>query len=259
MLPLGNMLWRIGDRLDIDDQMAWTSNAGFDGAGLHASEGTPGQWRGVDPAKCSASRREHLRRELSSFCFTEIHAPFAIELTADTLAEDIEALAPVLDLARDLDASVITVHAGISDEGDDWLPAMSEIDRQAARAGVAIGLEVTEDFEVIEAWGLGNVGVTLDVGHMYNEQPDRSDLGRTIRGLGASLRHLHVHDTDGTVDHCEIGTGIVDFAEILTTLCEIGYCGGATLEMNPDRCSPAGIERSLMYLRRLTEQIGADR
>ena len=82
MTAIGNMLWRIGDILDFDAQLAWTREAGFDGAGFHASAGAPGKWRGLEPADTSRERRVALRRELSAFSFAEIHAPFAIELTS---------------------------------------------------------------------------------------------------------------------------------------------------------------------------------
>ncbi len=43
------MAWRIGEILDIDAQLEWIREAGFDGAGLHASPGEPGQWQAIDP------------------------------------------------------------------------------------------------------------------------------------------------------------------------------------------------------------------
>jgi len=43
------MAWRIGEILDIDAQLEWIREAGFDGAGLHADPGEPGQWQGIDP------------------------------------------------------------------------------------------------------------------------------------------------------------------------------------------------------------------
>ena len=43
VLKIGNMLWRIGRLLDVNRQIAWTQQAGFDGVGFHASAGAPGQ------------------------------------------------------------------------------------------------------------------------------------------------------------------------------------------------------------------------
>ena len=111
MLKIGNMLWRIGRLLDVERQMAWTRRAGFDGVGLHASAGTPGQWRGIEPSACGPEERARLREKLADFAFVEIHAPFAIELRAENLPESVSALAPVLDFAHDLGAGVVTLHA----------------------------------------------------------------------------------------------------------------------------------------------------
>jgi sugar phosphate isomerase/epimerase len=264
MIAIGNMLWRIGEILDFDEQLAWTRDAGFDGVGFHASGGAPGQWCGIEPADCDSVRRASLRRRLSGLSYVEIHAPFAIELTADRLDAEIEALAPVLELAADVDASVVTVHAQIGDTGgerDAWPAAMARLDRQAAQARTTIGLEITEGFDAVRDWGLPRVGVTLDVGHMRDSARAQSlerlgGLDGLIRTLGPALVHLHLHDTDGVTDHCEIGTGSVDFAGIIAALHETGYRGGATLEMNPDRCSAAGIARSLDRLRALAQEHG---
>lgn len=262
MIAFGNMLWRIGEILDFDDQLAWTHDAGFDGVGFHASGGAPGQWRGIDPADCDSVRRTSLRQRLSAFTYVEIHAPFAIELTADRLEAEIDALAPVLRLAADVGASVVTVHAQIADTGgerDAWARAMERLDGLAAQARTTIGLEITDGFAAVNRRGLPRVGVTLDVGHMCDRGRAGllarvGGLGGLIRDLGQALVHLHLHDTDGVTDHCEVGTGIVDFAAIIAALQETGYRGAATLEMNPERCSPAGIARSLAHLRDLCSE-----
>ncbi len=265
MIAVGNMLWRIGDILDFDEQLAWTRDAGFNGVGFHASAGVPGQWCGIDPAHCDSARRASLRQRLSAFSYVEIHAPFAIELTADRLDAEIEALAPVLELAADVNASVVTVHAQVGDTGgerDAWPASMARLDRLAAQARTTIGLEITDGFAAVKAWGLSRVGVTLDVGHMYDSARAQAlerlgGLGGLIRALGPTLEHLHLHDTDGVTDHCEVGTGIIEFTAIIAALRETGYRGGATLEMNPDRCSAAGIARSLAHLRQLFREGGA--
>ncbi len=257
MPGIGNMLWRIGDILDFDAQLDWTREAGFDGAGFHASAGVPGRWRGIEPADCDDARRAALREALSTFSFTEIHAPFGINLDTDTLSAGVEAMAPVLTLAADLDVSVVTVHARFTDcEGasDAWTSAMSRLDEQAARANTIIALEIVDGFDAVGDWGLSHVGVNLDVGHMYpaahaGTLARHGGIGGLIRHIGPTLVHLHMHDTDGETDHVEIGTGIVDFAEIAEALYAIDYPRDVTMEMNPDRCSPEGIVRGADRLR----------
>ncbi len=264
MIAIGNMLWRIGDILDFDAQLAWTREAGFEGVGFHASAGVRGRWCGIEPVEADGERRASLRHELSAFSFAEIHAPFAIELTRDDLTAQIRALEPVLQLAADLDVSVVTVHAQIQDADgarDLWLAAMSRLDAQAARAQTTIGLEIVDGFHAVRGWDLPHIGVTLDVGHMYAPAHAQglerhNGIGGLISYLGPALVHLHLHDTDAETDHCEVGTGIVNFPDIAKALTQIGYARGATLEMNPDRCSPEGILRSASRLRELFNEAG---
>lgn len=256
MLKIGNMVWRIGRLLEVDRQIAWTRDAGFDGVGLHASAGAAGQWRGVEPSTCSPDGRARLREQLAQFAFTEVHAPFAIELQSVELAAGIAALVPVLDFARDVRASIVTVHAQVA-RADEWLQSMRELDAHAARAEVTIALEIVSGFEAVAEWDLPRIGVNLDVGHMVLQAPEAVAHFGGMRGLighlGPKLVHLHLHDVASGADHLEIGTGEIDFAEIAAGLADIGYEGTATIEMNPDRVSPAGMRRSLRALRTLTE------
>lgn len=259
---IANMLWRIGELLDFDRQLAWTLDAGFEGVGFHASGGVPGQWRGIDPARCDANERRRLRQEIARFALVEIHAPFRIELDAGNLARSRAELAPVLELAGDLGAGVVTVHARIpsaltASESADWRAAMQVLSAEAARRGLTVGLETVEGFDAVKGWGLANIGVTLDVGHMHIQEAGRAELTRrgglagVVRHLGPALVHLHVHDVVAGVDHCEVGAGMVDFGTLLAALPDIGYTGGLCLEFNPDRVTPEGIRRSREHLRSL--------
>ncbi|MCX6992625.1 MAG: sugar phosphate isomerase/epimerase [Kiritimatiellaeota bacterium] len=259
MIKIGNMLWRIGKLLDFDQQLAWTRDAGFDGVGFHASAGIPGDWRGIEPSACTAGERKRLRKEIGKFAFAEIHAPFKIELQSKTLSSGITALAPVLELAQDLGAGTVTVHALVSDSDANsglagWLVPMQTLNAQAIQAKTKVALEIVAGFDKVMGWGLSNVGVNLDVGHMYspsNRQTlsDAGGIGNLIRHIGSTLIHLHLHDIDGDTDHIEIGTGKVAFEEIAAALQAIGYQHNATLELNPDRVSPEGVRRSAEYVR----------
>jgi sugar phosphate isomerase/epimerase len=261
MIPIGNMLWRIGERLDFDQQLTWTREAGFDGVGFHASAGVPGKWTGVEPSACDTEERVRLRGEIGRLSFSEIHAPFAINLTTDALAEGLAALKPVLKLAEDLAVDVVTVHAELppADGGSGpevWQVPMQDLDKAAAEARTRIVLEIVDGFDTVMAWDLPNVRINLDVGHMYlppnRHVLERYDgIGDLIRHLGSTLAHLHIHDVsaDGDVDHIEAGTGIVDFDGVASALTDIGYRDSVTLEMNPERVSPDGIRRSGEHLR----------
>lgn len=260
MLNIGNMLWRIGELLDFEQQLAWTRDAGFGGVGFHAHAGVAGKWCGIEPSTCDAMERARLRREIASFAFSEIHAPFAIELRTEVLASCISALMPVLELAGDLAVGLVTVHAQLpgpdaDSDSSKWLGPMQELNAAAARVQTKVALEIVSGFDVVAGWGLPNVGVNLDVGHMYlsaNRQTlrDRGGIGNLIRDIGSALIHLHLHDVDGETDHIEIGTGVVAFDDIAVALSDIDYPYGVTLELNPDRVTPEGIRRSAEYVSR---------
>ena len=264
MIGIGNMLWRIGELLDIDKQMAWTRDAGFEGVSFHASAGNPGQWRGIEPGECSLTERKRLRQEIERFSFSEIHAPFAITLRRDNLASATASLTPILQFAKDLGVGVVTVLAEFSGSGTEsdlsgWLGPMQELNAEAAQAKTKVALEINGGFDVVMSWGLQNVAVNLDVGHMYLPEQQgllegMGGIGNLIRHIGESLIHLHLHDFDGDTDHREIGTGVVAFDEMAGALQDIGYPYGVTLELNPDRVTPEGICRSAEYVRRYFQE-----
>jgi len=132
---------------------------------------------------------------------------------------------------------------------------MKALDAAASKRGLVIVLEIVEGFDAVRRWDLPNIRVKLDIGHMHVLEAGRPSLtvlgglGATIRHLGGTLRHLHIHDVRDGIDHCEVGTGSIDFPEAVAALRETRYAGGLCLELNPDRVSPEGIRRSVALLR----------
>lgn len=263
MWTVGMMAWRIGAILDLRAQVEWIRQAGFGGVGLHACAGEPARWQGVDPSATDGEARRRLRKILSGFLLREVHAPVSCRLRADTLTATIEELARILSFAGDIGATVVTVHARIPDPEESgapiWRETLEGLNAAAARQGVALGLEVTEGFDWIARQDLPNVGVTLDVGHMHHEgaRPLRpfGSLGEVVRRCGAALKHLHLHDHNGAVDHVELGTGRVDFKDLLAALKDVGYQEALMLELNPDRCPPEGILRSRAWLQERIQEL----
>jgi len=253
------MLWRIGGILPVMDQMAWCRDAGFDGIGLHASPGVPGEWEGVDPASAGPAARRELGAAIGRFELCEIHAPFEIVLSGASLGDAVRRLQPVIAFAGDVGARIVTVHAQLPAAGQasalQWAGPMAELNASAVEKGVEIGLETVSGFDIVRGWGLSNVGVTLDVGHMYHVDGGKplepfGSIGAVVTQIAGALVHLHVHDVTA-VDHVEVGRGRVDFQDLFQALCRVGYAKGMSLELNPDRVSPAGIRRSLARLKKI--------
>lgn len=264
-LTLGVMIWRIGDILEFDEQVAWIGEAGFESLGFHASRGGPGQWRGVDPADTDAAGRRRLRKRLADFRQCEIHAPFDAQPSANTSEDVLRRLEEVLQFASDVGVAVVTVHADnpppLGDEGaaGNWHQALDRLDRAAEKAQVRMGIEFFSGFEWLRKPRRDWIGATLDVGHMYFDHLPGyrpwGTIGEQIRYLDDLLFHLHLHDNTGEVDHIEIGTGKVDWDDTLLALAGIGYRGSMILEPNPDRVSPEGIRRSAETIRGMARDL----
>ena len=262
------MVWAIGDILDVNKQIDWVQNAGFEAVSFHAHAGVPGNWQGIDPASTGKEARRELKKRLSEFLVCEVHAPFDYTIRKDNHSEVIEKLRETIEFAGDVGAHTLTVHA--VPPGDDapssdagwWQESMMKLDRYAHAAGITIGLELTEGFERLRNPAFENVGVTLDVGHMYLEGGSAlkpyGTIGDVIRTIGKKLLHLHMHDYDGEFDHLELGAGHVDIDGVLAGLATIRYEGAICLEMNPARVSPAGIRRSASLLRMKMKELGVD-
>lgn len=264
MWNIGFMAWRIGDILDIDAQIDWIRNAGFEAVSFHASPGSPGEWRGIDPSATGPVERRRLRERLSEFAMCEIHAPFSYTLTPDGSPAVVEQLEPIIEFAGDVGASILTIHGDppavtTASDSEPWQSTLDRLNTTAGNAGVTIGLELMRGFEWLKTPRRTNIGVTLDVGHMYfNEGAGYlpyETIGGLVRFLGDTLVHLHVHDYDGAYDHIEVGTGRIDFDDILRSLAAMKYEGTLCLELNPDRVSPEGIKRSMEWLRTCAKEL----
>ncbi len=257
-LNLAFMCWRIGDILDFDAQVRWVEEAGFESIAFHASPGTPGKWRGVDPAQTGAQERRHLRDLLAPFDRREIHAPFAAELAPVTPATVLEQLETTFAFAEDVAANVVTVHAKPpkldAPDTTAWQEALDRLDQAAAEAGIRVGIEFMNGFEWLRTPQRKHIGATLDIGHMYLKggagYKPYGGIRNQIRLLDDVLFHVHIHDYDGVRDHSEMGTGQVDFDAVLLGLADIGYRGVLCLELNPDWVTPEGLKRSAEFLRR---------
>ncbi|MDQ1318587.1 MAG: hypothetical protein QG588_2249 [Candidatus Poribacteria bacterium] len=263
MWNIAFMAWRIGDILELDNQIDWIRSTGFDAIGFHASSGISGVWQGIDPAQTNSVKRQLLRQRLSDFKSIEIHAPFELTLKTSDLGIIIERLNPIIEFSEDVGASILTIHADLpsssTNEFEKWQSYLDRLDILAREAGTKIGLELMQDFEYLNTPRRDNIGVTLDVGHMYLNDGKGyhpyGTIGGLVRSLKETLVHLHLHDYDGTYDHLELGTGIIDFENLLLGLSAIKYEGFICLELNPDRVSPERIQHSLEWIKQMIKRI----
>ena len=246
-------VWRIGDILDVDAQIDWIEAAGFEAISFHANPGEVGVWRGIDPATTGTASRRRLRERLLCFSAIEVHAPYSIVITPDAAGQAVKALDPIVQFAAEVGATLLTVHAvpGETDDGKaEWSSALERIDRLAGLAGITIGLE-----NIRPTWfrgpRLSHLGVTLDVGHLFDALIKGLVSQKTadaVRALGDALVGVHVHDHDGRLDHLAPGAGQIDWPSLFRALDEVCYDGFLVVELDPDRVSPEEMRTSRDWL-----------
>jgi sugar phosphate isomerase/epimerase len=108
-------------------------------------------------------------------------------------------------------------------------------------------LEQAKDFErVLAAVPDPRVGFCVDTGHFHSA---RVDTLAFIRKHAARIHAVHLKDHIGAVS-VGIGRGEIDLPAIVTALCETGYAGGLTLELEvkDSQNLPRYTEEAYIYL-----------
>jgi len=176
-----------------------------------------------------------------------------------------------------LGGSVVTVHPGrcwfkkngeLFNKAKNWYKNfIVECSELAQELGVTLAVEsgthhadyprTTGEFEEV-AKDLEDLGVTLDVGHVYlsaamegKPSPQRSII-EAIQEVKDRLTNVHLHDNHGTRDeHLPPGRGEINFEQVLGALRESNYDGPLTLEpWNPSAPLEAATE-ALGHIRAL--------
>jgi sugar phosphate isomerase/epimerase len=180
-----------------------------------------------------------------------------------------------------LRGEMAVMHLGWPDKGmrfrDIWQPmidTLRSLGDYAARRSLKLGIEtmqpdsVRDYAELIAATNHENVGAVIDTGHIRGStdidlDKDRRDtdgararfnevLNTLVTNVGKKVLHLHVSDVRRSdwADHREIGSGIIDFPRLFTTLRRIGFGGLYVLELEePDTIG--ALERSRAYVETL--------
>lgn len=121
-----------------------------------------------------------------------------------------------------------------------WVNRMSALWRELPeRSGAPLFLENSHEhgphivLALIKAIGSEQVGICFDVGHWhaFAQGHVRKDLSAWISAFAPYLRHLHLHDNDGTGDqHLGLGQGRIPFARLLDLLSAHTLKPGITFE-----------------------------
>lgn len=87
--------------------------------------------------------------------------------------------------------------------------------------------------ELTGRFGKDAVGICFDVGHWFcfSKGKERKNLAQWLDVLGPFMRHLHLHDNDGSSDqHMGMGKGNIPWEEFFHGAAERGIRPGVTLE-----------------------------
>ena len=266
MTYVSNMAWRIGETINIYDQLDWCLEHGLRAVSFHAHAGYPGEWEGAPLLDMDGCALEKLKRSLRRFDGIEVHMPFQAIL--DPLGEGcVEEIARIAEKAEYVGADIATIH---SRQVPPTHPAYDTWRRQIERlSGMSRGrikmcLELTAGFEVLDTVDAPNVGFTLDIGHMVQPMDLWSDRNMTvplsryaswdalITSIAPRLWHSHLHDYNGEIDHIPLGHGKIDYKAVFDAYRKIGYAGMYCLELNPNRMVPEDIVRSADIIRAAT-------
>ncbi|MHC4661046.1 MAG: sugar phosphate isomerase/epimerase family protein [Planctomycetota bacterium] len=192
---------------------------------------------GFRPLEIDAEARMRIRSEAERSGITLVvdapMVPFA--------GPHVSALRDTVDFAKDVGASLLTVHIGHFDSSSD--PA-SELKR-CADYGIMVGLENavqgsswdrpdTLERMVARCMGAGNLGFTLDIGHANMVGKAREVVPKFLdscRSLGIPLICVHAHDNTGDADsHLGLGRGAVNFPKVFGQIRDSGFSGPVIIE-----------------------------
>ena len=191
--------------------------------------------------------------EVSGLC----RSPFLVgPLSSPALSETMDDFNAAVDMAAELGASVITVVVGGVVAGShsmsESLKEVTEIVARAApyaeRCGVNLALEplhpvyggdrsclvTTRDaIEVCRATGASNVGVAIDVYHVWWDLSLGEQLAKAgeIRILGYHLCDWLADTKDTLFDRGMMGDGVADLKKIRNSVESAGYAGLCEVEI----------------------------
>ena len=215
----------------------------------------------LSPDELDAAGRRRLREEMSRLGL-EISALCADYGKSYAQARQLGWLIPsmrkVVDLANDLEVSIITTHVGsIPEDPNDparaaMAEALDEIGGYAGEKGVKLATETGPESPASLAQFLSEVdspglAVNYDPANLVMNGFDH--LGG-VKILAPWIVHTHAKDAvrypDGRKQEVPLGEGTVDFPTYLKALREIGFDGYLTVERevgdNPERDIRAAVE-----------------
>ena len=191
-----------------------------------------------------------------------IHAPFMdvniASLSSKSRANSIEQIKDSINLANEIDASVVVVHPGLvpfllKDQPEKIYEiadkSIEELGKYSDDLGITTTIENMPAFESMiyqdmnrlnETLEKFDMGMTLDIGHAHHSGISPNEM------YFDSIKHIHAHDNFGDDDtHLPLGEGNIELKDIIDAFEKKNYDGIYMIEVN----NKDSIKKSLEYLK----------
>ena len=106
-------------------------------------------------------------------------------------------------------------------------------------------LSYQELADIVESVNSPAVRITLDTGHAHLSD----GVSEAFEVFGSNVRHIHMHDSDGKVDHFEVGEGEIDMESVKSQLSDFRFTLALETQRSDD--GEAGTLRSRDRLKNL--------
>ena len=217
-----------------DEALQGIAEAGYKAVELSA---VPGWTEHVDLDGDQAE----LRRKLQGYGLEPVSLSAHSDLTTkDGLEHGIKAVRWAADFGIPVVNTAVGGHQSADENEAAFLANIGSLADEAERAGIKIGLEIHGDImasgavtlPLLEKIGRDSVGINYDTANVVYYSGD-SAVG-DIPKVADKLVHVHLKESrggKGVWDFGEIGTGDVDFAEVVRLLRASGFDGPYSVEI----------------------------
>jgi L-ribulose-5-phosphate 3-epimerase len=217
----------------LEEALAGISSAGFSCVELTA---VPGWTEHV-----TLNGKAELRATLAEYGLEPVSLSAHSDLTtAEGIEHGIKAVKWATDFGLTIVNSAIGGHASQEENEEAFLTNVNALADEADSAGVVVALEIHGDImasgaltlPLMEKIGRDSIKVNYDTGNceFYGGVRAVDDVAT----IASQLAHVHLKDTTGgkgVWNFPALGTGVVDFQQVLATLDETGYTGPYSVEL----------------------------
>src|SRR3954447_9472578 len=188
-----------------------------------------------------AADHGELRSKLAGYGLEPVSLSAHSDLTtADGLAHGIKAVRWAADYGIPIVNTAVGGHQSADENESAFLANIGAMADEADKAGIKIGLEIHGDImasgaitlPLLEKIGRDSVGINYDTANVvfYSGDTAIEDIPKVVD----KLVHVHLKESKGgkgVWNFGEIGTGDVDFGEVLRVLRESGFDGPYSVEI----------------------------